>query len=296
MNNPHDAEYTRVLKDILDRGIERPNRTGVGTLALPAATMSFDLAEGFPLLTLKKMPWRTICVELEGFIHGVTSKRWYQDRGCHIWDEWCNPEKVPYGHDDETKAKMAAEDDLGPIYGAQWRNFMGFCMEEKDIVDHVHGRGMDQLWLVLASLRNAPDSRRMVVSAWNPLEQPFMALPPCHVLWQVLVIGVRLHLNWYQRSCDWFLGIPFNVASYSLLAMLLANHAGLQPGVVTGFFGDSHLYENQLLPAKELLSRESFTPPSVWLPPGQALYDWKYGDAQLEGYESHPAIKVEVVV
>ena len=280
MKNPFDQQYLDVMQRILDKGIRRSNRTGVDTIGLPSSMLVMDLADGFPLLTTKRIAFKTMAVELEGFIKGVTDKRWFQERGCHIWDEWCSPLKVPYGNDAESKAAMASEADLGPIYGAQWRGF----------------GGRDQLAAILADLSASPDSRRMVCSAWNPPEIPTMALPPCHVLWQVLVLGGKLHLNWYQRSADWFLGVPFNMASYSLLAALLAAHAGLARGVVTGFFGDSHLYDNQIAAAREQLSRtEHFPAPDVNVPTASIL-DWSHDKVEVVGYQYHPSIKVPVVV
>ena len=255
-------------------------RETVATIGLPSSSMCFDLQDGFPLLTTKKMAFKTLAVELDGFIHGITDKSWFQARGCKIWDEWCSPEKVPYGTNEASQIAMREENELGPIYGSQWRNF----------------GGVDQLKSVLDDLSKSPNSRRMVCSSWNPPEIPKMALPPCHVLWQVLVLDGRLHLNWYQRSADWFLGVPFNLSSYALLAMLLSAHAGLKPGALTGFFGDSHLYENQLDAAREQLSRvDHFPLPTVKVPVANIL-DWSYDKAELLSYRHHPGIKVSVVV
>lgn len=283
-----DVQYLEVADRILRQGFDRPNRTGVGTRALPAAMVQHDLALGFPLLTVKKTSFRSIAVELEGFLKGITDKRWYQRNGCTIWDEWCNPKKVPYGTDEETKARMREEPDLGPIYGFQWRSFGALA--------HRFGVQTDQLISVCQSLGKTPDSRRMVVSAWNPHDLPMMALPPCHVLWQVLVIDGRLHLNWYQRSADWFLGVPFNMASYALLASLLARQFHFEPGLVTGFFGDTHLYENQFEAAEVMLRREPTKPPTLKIPEVVNVASWSHTEASVENYAPHPKLTVEVVV
>lgn len=277
-----DDQYRSITLDILAQGQLRRNRTGIDTVALPAAMVSHDLANGFPLLTLKKVPFKMVAVELEGFIHGITDKRWYQERGCSIWDEWCSPARVPYGTDEDTRARMKAEPDLGPIYGAQWRNFGGF----------------DQLAALIFELENNPDSRRLVCSAWNPPQICDMALPPCHVMWQVLVINGELNLNWYQRSADWFLGVPFNMASYALLASIIAADFGFKPRRVTGFFGDTHLYANQIEAAKLLASRAPRPAPRLeflaLLSPDTLR--WTHDNAQIWNYTPHPAIKVEVAV
>lgn len=282
MSFSFDHSYRDVLRDIIAYGVSRENRTGVITRALPSAMVRHNLSLGFPLLTLKRTPFKSITVELEGFIKGITDKRWYQARGCTIWDEWCSRSIVPYGTDEVTKARMKAEPDLGPIYGAQWRNF----------------NGRDQLLDVLRKLEDDRDSRRMLVSAWNPADLAEMALDPCHVIWQVLVFGNTLHLNWYQRSADWFLGVPFNMASYALLASLLANQFSLNPGTVTGFFGDTHLYENQIALAVELARREPKEAPSLLSKRGFGLdiLSWTHADSSIFNYDPHPAMKVEVVV
>jgi len=179
-------------------------------------------------------------LELEFFIKGLTSKRWLQDRGCWIWNEWANTKKVPYGNDPETKEQMFLEDDLGAIYGKQWRNF----------------GGVDQLERVVITLKTNPNDRRMIVSAWNPPELSFMALPPCHVMYQIIVINDTINLNWYQRSVDTMLGLPYNIASYGLLLELLAKESGLIPARLCGMLGDVHIYENHIENAKIQLWRE----------------------------------------
>jgi thymidylate synthase len=219
--------YLDIVRRILDRGIKKPNRTGVEALTLPGAMFEHDLEAGFPLLTTKSVPFRLVASELEFFIKGITDKDWLRSRNNHIWDEWCSPERVPYGHDDETRAKMMAERELGPIYGWQWRNFGA------EYVAHdrpPRGQGIDQLQSLVEKLKSNPEDRRMLVSAWNPVDFHRMALPPCHYGFQVTVLGGKLNLMWNQRSVDVALGLPFNIASYALLLHLLAREAGLGDG------------------------------------------------------------------
>jgi thymidylate synthase len=244
--------------------------------------ISHDFAEGFPLLTTKKVPLRVVAVELEGFLQGVTSKAWFQERGCHIWDEWCNPRRVPYGTDDATQQRMLAEDDLGFIYGYQWRNF--------------NSGDYDQVLAIEERLRTDPLDRRMVCSAWNPLHLGDMALPPCHILWHVSVIGDRLNLCWFQRSCDLMLGVPFNLASYALLLCVLAKTTGYAPGVVTGFLSDVHIYENHVEGAREQLARAPFPLPTLEVHPVPSVTAWTHRDFTLHNYQHHPTIKFPIAV
>ena len=205
--------YLDIVKKVIDKGVEKDDRTGVGTIAIAGAMFEHDMIEGFPLVTTKSVPFRLVASELEFFIKGITDKKWLQDRNNHIWDEWCSPTKVPYAHDDETKKKMAEERDLGPIYGAQWRSWPA-----------PDGRKIDQLSSVLEQIANNPDSRRLLVSAWNVGSLDEMALSPCHALFQFHVVDGKLSLQLYQRSADLFLGVPFNIASYSFLTHILNLH------------------------------------------------------------------------
>lgn len=297
-----DLAYETVLKRVLDEGEDRPNRTGVGSLAIPAAMFQYDLACGPPILHGKKMPFKSIITELSGFLNGITSKKWFQDRGCKVWDEWCNPQIVSYSNNDpEQKKLMKACDDLGPIYGAQWRRFMG---HSQLVPGHpgpeVSGMitGFDQLAKLVEILGKDPDSRRMIVSAVNPIEQPMMALPPCHFAWQVLVINGKLNLSWHQRSCDMFLGVPFNIASYGFLALLLCHQFGFIPGMLTGHLGDTHIYDNHREQVDEQLSRD--------IKENKAKFDIAdefesvlafYPEmVRLDDYDPHPAIKGDIAV
>jgi thymidylate synthase len=272
--------YLNIVKDILNNGILKENRTGVNTLAISGAMFSHDMRDGFPLLTTKKMSLKNIAVELEFFIKGLSSKKWLQDRGCSIWNEWANPQKVPYATDPETKEQMFLEDDLGSIYGKQWRNF----------------GGVDQLERVVITLKTNPNDRRMIVSAWNPPELSFMALPPCHVMYQIIVINDTINLNWYQRSVDTMLGLPYNIASYGLLLELLAKESGLIPARLCGMLGDVHIYENHVENAKIQLWREPSKLPNIEITNFTNIFDWTYKDFSLQNYKSNEAIKFDIAV
>jgi len=242
--NTLDKNYLNIAENILKNGVEKENRTGVNTISISGAMLQHDMSEGFPLLTTKKVFYKAMSVELEGFLKGITDKEWYKANKCNIWNEWCNPSKIPEGlSDEERKEFQFNESDLGPIYGSQWRDF--------------NGGGYDQLQQVIRSLENKPGDRRMLVSAWNPLQLHLQALPPCHVLWQVAVRGEYLDLLWYQRSVDVFLGLPFNIASYGLLLSLLAHQFKYKPGILTGFLGDTHIYKNHIEQIKIMSNRLS---------------------------------------
>lgn len=272
--------YLNIVKDILNNGILKENRTGVSTLAISGTMFSHDMREGFPLLTTKKMSLKNIAVELEFFIKGLSSKKWLQDRNNHIWDAWCNPQKVLYGNDENTKQKMMKEDDLGAIYGKQWRNF----------------GGVDQLKNVVNTLKTNPNDRRMIVSAWNPPELNQMALPPCHLMFQVIVINDTINLNWYQRSVDTMLGLPYNIASYGLLLELLAKESGLIPARLCGMLGDVHIYENHIENAKIQLWREPSKLPNIEITNFTNIFDWTYKDFSLKNYIHNEAIKFDIAV
>jgi len=279
-----DEVYCDMLRKIIADGITKENRTGVTTKSISGYMLEYDMANGFPLLTTKKMAWKTLRVELEGFIKGVTNKQWFTDRGCNIWNEWCNPQKVAYGHDEETQAKMKAEDDLGVIYGSQWRNF--------------NGEDCDQLAIAIDKLKNNPECRRNIVMAWNPLKLDQMALVPCHFGFQLLANNGTLDLLWSQRSCDSFLGIPFNIASYGLLLELIAKECGLKAGKLIGFLGDVHIYENHMDVIEEQLNRKPLTAPTLNLNGDlyNSIFDWEWDHATLLGYDCHPALKGAVAV
>ncbi|MCL2762665.1 MAG: thymidylate synthase [Treponema sp.] len=285
--------YLDIVEKILAQGFRKTNRTGTDALTIAGAMFEHDMADGFPLLTTKKVLFRLIASELEFFIRGITDKEWLQERNNHIWDEWCSSDAVPYGNDEQTKAKMMAERELGPVYGWQWRNFGA------DYVAHnvpAAGKGADQLKLLVETLQKDPDNRRMIVSAWNPLDLPRMALPPCHYSFQVTVINGRLNLLWNQRSVDVALGLPFNIASYGCLLHLLAKESGLGEGKLIGFLGDTHIYVNHVDGIREQLTREPRTLPKIKTEPFTSIFDWQYTDTIIEGYDPHPVIKFDIAV
>ena len=268
--------YLDYLQYVLDNGVMTANRTGVNTLACSGYMLKHDMKDGFPLLTTKKMGIENIASELEMFIKGIQDKRWLQERNNHIWDEWCNPQKVPYGNDEETKAKMLAEPDLGPIYGSQWVRFNG---------DAEKG---NQLKMIIDTIKKDPTCRRLVVSAWNPLQMDQMALPPCHVLFEVLCYPEQgtMDILWFQRSCDSFLGVPYDLASYALLLTLLCKETGYTPGSVYGMLGSCHIYENHLDVVKEQLSRPTHKLPTIEIENWTNIWEWEYSDVKLLNYES----------
>lgn len=284
-----DELYMRAIQKVMDEGKMKDNRTGTRTRSISGYMFEYDMDRGFPLLTTKKMAWKTIRVELEGFIKGITDKQWYKDRGCNIWNEWCNPEKVPYGHDEETQAAMAAENDLGPVYGYQWRHWNA-PYGWKDL-----HKGIDQLEWAVNQIKTNPNNRRIIVNAWNPEQLKSMALVPCHYSYQLLCNDDTLDLLWNQRSCDLFLGIPFNIASYALLLSLIARECGKKPGKLIGFWGDLHIYENHYKQIFEQQTRMPFHSPTLLLN-NSSIFDFTWDDAILDGYECHGPLKAEVAV
>lgn len=285
--------YLDIVKYILENGERKENRTGVDTIAVPGVMFEHDMADGFPLLTTKSVPLRLVASELEFFIKGLTDKDWLRDRNNHIWDGWCSPDIVPYGHDEETKKRMMEERELGPIYGWQWRNFGAkYVSHDKP----AEGAGVDQLKTLIEHIKRDPNDRRMIVMAWNPTDLKRMALPPCHYGFQVTVINGKLNLLWNQRSIDAALGLPFNIASYALLLHLLAKETGLKEGKLVGFLADTHIYVNHVEAIKEQLAREPFKLPRIKTDNFTSIFDWKYEDSTVEDYEKHPRIKFEVAV
>lgn len=287
-----ETQYLEILRDLVNSDAKQENRTGVDTYKIPPRMIQHDMSEGFPLLTTKRVAWKTMKVELEGFIKGITSKKWYEDRSCFIWSDWCNPQKVEYGNDEETKAKMKAEDDLGFIYGYQWRNFT----DPNEVTGEGLSGGVDQLASIIYTLKNKPTDRRMICLAWNPLALDYQALPACHVLFRVGVTNGKLDLTWYQRSVDTFLGLSFNLASYALLLHLIAKETGFEEGILTGFLDDLHLYENHIDQAKEQLSREPYELPYIETENFKSIFEWEHDDTLLFDYKCHPSIKAPVAV
>jgi thymidylate synthase len=285
--------YLAIVEKVLREGALKKNRTGIDALTVPGAMFEHDMEAGFPLLTTKKIAFRLVASELEFFIRGITDKEWLKSNNNHIWDEWCSPERAPYGSDEAAQEKMRAERDLGPVYGWQWRHF-GAAYRGYD--KSPEGRGIDQLQVLVDTLKRNPLDRRMLVSAWNPLDLHKMALPPCHYLFQVTVINERLNLIWNQRSVDVALGLPFNIASYGLLLHLLAREAKFKEGKLIGFLGDTHIYANHVEGMKLQLSRKPAALPRIITEGSDSIFQWKYTDSKIEGYEPHPAIKFDIAV
>lgn len=262
-------QYLDLMRHVLEHGEKKGDRTGTGTLSTFGWQMRFDLAAGFPLLTTKKLHLKSIIYELLWFLRGSTNVRWLQENGISIWDEWAD-----------------ADGELGPVYGYQWRNW-----------EAADGRKIDQIAQVIESIRRNPDSRRHIVTAWNPADIARMKLPPCHAFFQFYVAGGRLSCLMYQRSADIFLGVPFNIASYALLTLMVAQVCNLQPGELVHMLGDAHLYLNHVGQAKEQLSREPRPLPRLRLNPAvKNIFEFRYEDFTLEGYDPHPAIKAPIAV
>ena len=257
-------QYLDALQHILDNGTPSDDRTGTGTLSVFGMQMRYDLADGFPLITTKRVHLKSVIHELLWFLSGDTNIRYLQENGVSIWNDWAD-----------------ATGDLGPVYGKQWRDF----------------GGVDQIATLVDQIRANPDSRRLIVSAWNPADVPDMALPPCHTLWQVRVLGGRLHLQLYQRSADMFLGVPFNIASYALLQIMLAQVTGLQPGTFVHSMGDAHIYSNHMEQVRTQLARDPRPLPQMrLLRSPESLFDFRYEDFQIENYDPHPALRAPVAV
>lgn len=262
-------QYLDLLRHVLESGTPKEDRTGTGTLSVFGHQMRFDLNDGFPLLTTKKLHLKSIIYELLWFLRGDTNVKYLQDHGVRIWNEWADE-----------------NGDLGPVYGRQWRAW-----------PTPGGGAVDQISEVIAQIRANPDSRRLLVSAWNVADLPRMRLQPCHALVQFYVARGRLSCQLYQRSADVFLGVPFNIASYALLTLMVAQVCGLAPGEFVHTFGDAHLYANHLEQARLQLGREPYPPPRVRLSPRvESIFDFAYEDFELLGYQAHPHIKAEVAV
>lgn len=287
--------YLDIVKNVLENGKKIATRQGTPAYTIAGAMFEHDMSKGFPLLTTKKTPFRLIANELEFFINGITDKKWLQDHNNHIWDEWAKPQKAPYGHDEESKKRMFEERDLGPIYGFQWRHFNApYISYDTDYT----GQGIDQLKKVVETLKTNPRDRRMIVSAWNPLQFGEMGLPPCHYSFQITVIDDKLNLLWNQRSIDIMLGLPFNIASYALLLHLLAKETGFKEGKLVGFLADVHLFENHEEGAREQLSRdpEKYPLPTIQTENWKSIFDWKGEDTKVLNYQSYDKIPFEIAI
>ncbi|MBZ5486425.1 thymidylate synthase [Halomonas aquamarina] len=264
-----EQPYLDLMRTVLEQGVDRDDRTGVGTRSVFGHQMRFDLSRGFPLLTTKKLHLRSIIHELLWFLKGDTNIAYLKENGVRIWDEWADE-----------------NGNLGPVYGYQWRSW-----------PDPKGGSVDQIAKVLEQIRTTPQSRRLIVSAWNPAQVDEMQLPPCHCLFQFYVANGRLSCQLYQRSADIFLGVPFNIASYALLLSMVAQVSGLEPGEFIHTLGDAHLYSNHFEQAREQLSRAPKAPPTLTLNPQvKDLFDFTFDDIQIEAYDAHPHIKAKVAV
>ena len=261
--------YEDLLRDVLATGTHKDDRTGTGTTSVFGRQIRFDLSQGFPLITTKRVHFKSIAYELLWFLRGDSNVRWLQENGVTIWDEWAD-----------------ADGDLGPVYGVQWRSW-----------PTADGGHIDQLQQVIDQIRNSPDSRRIIVSAWNPADIPDMALAPCHALFQFYVADGKLSCQLYQRSADLFLGVPFNIASYALLTMMVAQQTGLEPGDFVWTGGDCHIYDNHLEQVREQLTRDPYPYPTLRITrKPESLFDYAYEDFAIEDYQHHPAIRAAVAV
>ncbi len=310
-------QYLNILREIVEAESDlRMNRTGIPDIGLGhGAVFVHDMNMGFPLITTKKMGLKNIATELEFFLRGITDKKWLQDRNCKIWNEWANPAKVEQRYQIESANKILSvsnatklrnsimdnERDLGPIYGFNWRHFGGkyewdinrIKKDPTDNFDH-NNPGIDQVANAIDKLKNNPNDRRILVSAWNPVDFPQMALPPCHVMHQLVVRDGKLNLIWTQRSCDMFLGIPYNIASYALLLLLYAKEAGLKPGILKGELHDAHIYQNHLPQVAEQLTREPYPLPTVEIPDEnwRGMLNWHAdGGFVLKNYIHHEKLR-----
>lgn len=322
--------YLDILNKILTSpySVHKQTRTGVDTISLSGVQFEHDMRNGFPLLTTKKMGIKSISAELEFFIKGLSDKKWLQERGCTIWDEWANPKKVEKSldiikgdyfyrlnepmlkkiQDEQRKIIQKEESDLGRIYGVQWRNWRNFS-ELKTVYRDVDTSGVDmeviiegkstpidQLKTIIERAKKDPLDRRLIVSAWRPDELDEMALPPCHYAWQILSDGKYLDLIWIQRSIDTFLGLPYNIASYGLLLTLLGLELNLEPRRLVGQLADTHIYENHMQQVKLQLSREPHELPRLQITKFNTIFDWEYKDIELVNYQHHPKIEAPIAI
>ena len=287
--------YLDILQRILDEGTRKPTRTGIDTLSISGVMFEHDMRTGFPLVTTKKVSIRFIAIELECFIQGITDKTWLKKRGCTIWNEWSRIDRLDFETDEKRKAYQLECDDLGPIYGYQWRR-LNMLYAKQTIGMMPSNDSEDQLNRVVRTLKENPLDRRMIVSAWNPLQIDQMALPPCHWGFQVLSDGENIDLLYNIRSWDFPLGGPYNIASYALLLILLGKEAGLCPRYLKAFGGDVHIYANQIDSIKEQLTRVPFSLPILQIGDFDSIWEWRHDDIYLVNYEHHAAIRMQVAV
>ncbi|QKE44490.1 putative thymidylate synthase [Yalta virus] len=288
-NNSDEQQYLNLVSHIIQNGVKKNDRTNVGTISIFGAQMRFNLRNSFPLLTTKRVFWRAVVEELIWFIRGQTNARLLQKKDVHIWDGNSSREYF-----DSIGLVDREEGDLGPIYGFQWRHFGA---KYRTCHDNYKNKGVDQLSKIIKTIRTNPDDRRMIMSAWNPVDIPEMALPPCHCLAQFYVANGELSCQMYQRSADMGLGVPFNIASYSLLTCLIAHVTGLKPGEFIHTMGDAHVYQNHIDPLKEQLSRVPRNFPQIkFTREIKDIDDFEYSDIELNGYKPYPKIDMQMAV
>lgn len=285
ITSKNEAAYLDLIRYVRDHGTEKGDRTGTGTRSHFGAQLRFDLKDGFPLLTTKKVHMKSITYELFWFLKGDTHVKYLQDHGVRIWNEWSTAE--------QTARFGRPEGELGPIYGHQWRNYGASKKEDGSY----NQDGVDQISEVIEQIKTNPNSRRLIVSGWNPSEATQVALPPCHTLFQFFVADGKLSCQLYQRSADLFLGVPFNIASYALLTHMIAQVCDLEVGEFIWTGGDCHLYQNHIDQVNEQLSRDTYELPSLWLNPEiKDIFDFTFDDIRVDNYKSHPTIKAPVAV
>ncbi|WP_201596246.1 thymidylate synthase [Psychrobacter vallis] len=285
LNSKNEQAYLDLLRQVLNEGMEKGDRTGTGTLSHFGAQLRFDLASGFPLLTTKKVHFKSIVYELLWFLSGSTHVDYLQKNGVRIWNEWATAE--------QTARFNRPAGDLGPVYGHQWRNYGASKLEDGSY----HSDGVDQIAQVVEQIKTNPNSRRLIVSGWNPGEAEQVALPPCHTLFQFFVADNKLSCQLYQRSADLFLGVPFNIASYALLTHMVAQVCGLDVGEFIWTGGDCHIYQNHREQVELQLTRSLYQLPTLTLNPDvDDIFAFNYEDISVHGYESHPAIKAKVAI
>lgn len=290
--NQFDNDYKNLIKQTLG-GLKRSTRSGVDAYMFPGGMIRHDMSRGFPLTTIKKGKFELLATELEFFIKGKTDKKWLKDRGNYFYNQWCNPQVIPYACDEETKRKMFEERDLGPINGFQWRHFGAKYSGYKK---NYSGLGFDQLAHLIETIKKDPFSKRMVVTAWNPVDNLQACIPPCPFAFEVTIFKDRLNLFFFQRSVDLMLGFPADFAEHALLLHLLAKETGYKEGFLTAFFGNLEIYENHIEGAREMIKRIPFTLPKIKTSHFSSIFDWEVTQTEIVNYKHHPYIKFDIAI
>lgn len=291
--NIFDEKYRSLIREARKSSL-KSTRQGIDAHMIPGATFEHNMSEGFPLTTLRKVIFDLVASELQFNLSGITDKKWLQDRGNHIWDEWCDPSIVPYGIDTLSKEKMKKERDLGPLYGFEWRHFGA---EYRGYDKNYDGKGIDQIERLISTLKTNPQSKRMVVSCWNPSHLNRQAIPPCPFAFEISVFDEEMHLFFFQRSVDVMLGFPFDFAGYALLLHLLSKQMSMTAGKVTGFFANVELYVNQEEAADIIIKREGKPKlPTITTEKFESILNWQYTQTKVENYAAESSLKIEIAV